>query len=112
MLSGLSCILYSFPLHAPLLLPSSVTLSYFIRAFPMRECLGQHSCMGSTFSITILDGQCFFCFFGIIFVVVGQYRYAVQTSNNDLFVYTFFYLNLILNPLDFKDTSNALVQLF
>ena len=43
-----------------LFLPSSVSLSYFILAVPMRECLGQHSCMSSTFPIAILNGTCFF----------------------------------------------------
>ena len=32
----------------PLFLPSSsVSLSYFVLAVPMRECLGKHSCIGS-----------------------------------------------------------------
>ena len=44
-----------------LFLPSSVTLSYFILAVPMCECLGKHSCMSSSFPIAILNGTtCFF----------------------------------------------------
>ena len=35
---------------------SSVSLSYFILAVPMRECLGKHSCMSSQFPIAILKG--------------------------------------------------------
>ena len=35
---------------------SSVSLSYFILAVPMRECLGKHSCMSSPFPIAILNG--------------------------------------------------------
>ena len=35
---------------------SSVPLSYFILAVPMRECLGKHSCMSSPFPIAILNG--------------------------------------------------------
>ena len=35
---------------------SSVSLSYFILAVPMRECLGKHSCMSSQFPIAILNG--------------------------------------------------------
>ena len=35
-------------------------LSYFIRAVPIRECLGKHSCMSFTFSIAILNCTCFF----------------------------------------------------
>ena len=44
----------------PLFLPSSsVALSYFIHAVPMRECLGKHLCMSSSFSVAILNGTCF-----------------------------------------------------
>ena len=39
---------------------SSVSLSYFILAVPMRECLGKHSCMSSPFPIVILNGTCSF----------------------------------------------------
>ena len=39
---------------------SSVSLSYFILAVPMRECLGKHSCMSSPFLIAILNGTLFF----------------------------------------------------
>ena len=34
---------------------SSVSLSYFILAVPMREGLGKHSCMSSPFPIAILN---------------------------------------------------------
>ena len=40
------------------LLSSSVSLSYFNLAVPMRKCLGKHSCMSSTFFIVILNGTC------------------------------------------------------
>ena len=41
----------------PLFLPSSsVSLSYFVLAVPMREWLGKHSCMSSLFPIAILNG--------------------------------------------------------
>ena len=44
-----------------LFLPSSsVSLSYFIFAVPMRECLGKHSCTSSTFLIAILIGALLF----------------------------------------------------
>ena len=44
----------------PFFLPSSsVSLSYFILAVPMRECLGKHSCMSSPFPIAILNGTFF-----------------------------------------------------
>ena len=35
---------------------SSVSLSYFILAVPMRECLGKHVCMSSPYPIAILNG--------------------------------------------------------
>ena len=38
---------------------SSVSLSYFIVAVPMRECLRKHSCMSSPFPIAILNGTSF-----------------------------------------------------
>ena len=45
----------------PLFLPSlSVSLSYFVLAVPMRECLGKHSCMSFPCSITILNGTFLF----------------------------------------------------
>ena len=45
-------------LTPPFLPSSTVSLSYFIRAVPMRECLGKHSCMSSPFPIAILNGTC------------------------------------------------------
>ena len=52
-----------FSIHTPLFYPySSVTLSYFILAVPMRECLGKHSCMSSPFPIAILNGTSDFLF--------------------------------------------------
>ena len=45
------------PLFAP---PSSVSLSYFILAVPMRKCLGKHSCMSSPFPIAIMNGTFYF----------------------------------------------------
>ena len=39
---------------------SSVSLSYFIHSVPMCKCSGKHSCMSSTFYISILNGTiCF-----------------------------------------------------
>ena len=43
-----------------LLTSSSVSLSYFILAVPIRKFLGKHSCMSSPFPIAILNGT-FFC---------------------------------------------------
>ena len=45
----------------PLFLPSSsVSLSYFVLAVSMRECLGKHSCMSSPCPIAILNGTFLF----------------------------------------------------
>ena len=45
----------------PLILPfSSVSLSYFVLAVPMRQCLGKYLCMNSPFLIAILNCACFF----------------------------------------------------
>ena len=49
----------SFHTH-PLLLPSSVSISYFILAVPMHQCSGKHSCKSSTFPIAVLNDTCFF----------------------------------------------------
>ena len=46
-----------FHTHASQFCPfSSVSLSYFILAVPMRECLGKHSCMNSPFPIAMPNG--------------------------------------------------------
>ena len=39
---------------------SSVSLSYFVLAVPMRKCLGKHSCMSSSFPIVMLNDTSFF----------------------------------------------------
>ena len=45
----------------PLFVPSSsISLSYFILAVPMRESFGKHWCMSSPFPIAILNGTVFF----------------------------------------------------
>ena len=44
----------------PLLPSSPVSLSYFVLAVPMLECLGKHSCMSSSFPIVILNGTRFY----------------------------------------------------
>ena len=50
-----------FSILTPLVLPpSSVSLSYFILAVPMRKCLGKHSCMSYPFPIAILKVPHFF----------------------------------------------------
>ena len=44
----------------------------------MHKCLGQHSCMRSTFSIFIMNGTCFFRSPEIDFVLV---RSAIKLNN-------------------------------
>ena len=45
-----------------LFLPFSyVYFSYLFLAVPMHECLGEHSCMTSSYLITILIGNSIFC---------------------------------------------------
>ena len=51
---------FASSLLTPLFSPSSsVSLSYFIPAVPMRECWGERSCMSSQFPIAILNGKFF-----------------------------------------------------
>ena len=51
----------AFSMLMPFFLPpSSVSLSYFILAVPMRKRLGKHSCMSSPFPIAMLNGTFFF----------------------------------------------------
>ena len=55
--SGLILFVPAVPFPMPLFcVSSSVSLSYFILAVPMPECLGIHSCMSSPFPIAILNG--------------------------------------------------------
>ena len=56
---------YSWTLYFSILTPlfcvsSSVSLSYFVLAVPLRKCLGKHSCMSSSFPIVKLDDTSFF----------------------------------------------------
>ena len=51
-------LLLSMLMH--LFLSSSLSLSYFIFAVPMRKCLGKHSCMSSSYSTVILNDTTFF----------------------------------------------------
>lgn len=61
-------------------------LIIIILAVTLRRCWGKHSCTGTTFSITILDGP--FCFLAFL-VVVMEYQYTVKQRNNDCFVHIF-----------------------
>ena len=57
LLSFLPALLLS--ILTPPFLPSSVSLSYFIRVVSMRQWLGKYSCMSSTIPIAILNGLFF-----------------------------------------------------
>ena len=56
---SMSTILHSLltPLYVP---ASTVSVSYFILAVPMRKWLRKHACTSSPFPIAILNGTCFF----------------------------------------------------
>ena len=56
----ITCLPYIFPYSLLVSYLLLVSLSYFIFAVPMHECLGEHSCMSSIFPIAILNGACFF----------------------------------------------------
>ena len=68
-----------------LFLSSSLSLSYFILAVPMRKCLGKHSCMNFSFPIVILNDTSF--------LLTGQ----LQVHNG--------------NPARYGRNTNALVNL-
>ena len=63
------------------LLSSSVSLSYFVLAVPMRECLGKHSCMSSLCPIAILNGTFLFSL-GEIVSLVRSFVYQNQIKLN------------------------------
>ena len=59
----ISCPLYFPYTHASLRLSSSVSLSCFILAVPIRECLGKHSC---TRSICYRNTEWYFTFLSLV----------------------------------------------
>ena len=64
-----------------LFLPSSsVSLSYFNRTVSKCKCLGEHSCMGSKFSIAIQNGTC--CLFYAITVRNSRSRVMLNLTLN------------------------------
>ena len=64
-----------FSILTPLFLPpSSVSLSYFILAVPMLECLGKHACMSSPFPIAILNGTFFTTATTTFVYIIGKKR--------------------------------------
>ena len=60
-LSCPACFFHTPHTHPPpFLLSSSVSVSYFILAVPMSECLEKHWCMSSPYPVAILNGTFFF----------------------------------------------------
>ena len=64
-------------------LSSSLSLPYFILAVPMRECVGKHSCMTSSFPIAILNGTCLFREAKIVFALVYAYQNLIKLHWNN-----------------------------
>ena len=60
---------------------SSVSLSYFVLAVPMRECLGKHSCMSSPFPINHTEWYFLISLFG-----AREYKHAHRTLLQALFL--------------------------
>ena len=67
---------------------SFVSLSYFILAVPMRECLGKYSCMSSRFNIAILNST---YFFPIVYLQVHILNSVRKSRNTDAIIILFFY---------------------
>ena len=63
--------------HTDSFLITCVSLSYFILAVDMLECLGKHSCMSCIFSIAILNGNCFY-------VTAQLHEHKRRSSRNSL----------------------------
>ena len=61
-------------------------LDFFILAVPMRECLGRHSCMSSTFSVSILNNLCFLLSPGYYFILECEFywtKYKINYNNTN-----------------------------
>ena len=71
------------PLFSP---SSSVSLSYFVLAVPMRECLGKHSCVSSPYPMAILNGTFLFSR-GEIVCNLGRTSSIKIKSNPNYFYY-------------------------
>ena len=95
-------------------MPSSVSLSSFILAVPMRKCLGKHQCMSYTFSIAIQNGTCINRSPGIVFVLFGACN-ETKNYNNKLFLCIFFRIETYWTKkslkINFSSTSISLVRL-
>ena len=75
----------------PLYLPSSsVFVSLFILAIPMRKCLGKHLCMSFQFPIAIqpiLNGT---CFFSDSVTTNAHFEFGAKSRNSDVLVNLYF----------------------
>ena len=67
-----------------LFLSSSLSLSYFLLAIPMRKCLGKHLCMSSSFHIVILNDTCFFLCSNVRGLSVNLSDLTVALSQYDI----------------------------
>ena len=102
--SGLLSFVFAllFSILTSLFLPSSsVSLSYFILAVPIRECLGKHLCMSSSFPIALLNDTFFFSRNDMIEMVeVRLSKTSNNINNNNMWNFTistvFFVVNFIL----------------
>ena len=63
--------------HTDSFLITCVSLSYFILAVDMLECLGKHSCTSCIFGIAILNGNCFY-------VTAQLHEHKRRSSRNSL----------------------------
>ena len=75
----------------PLFLPSSsVSVSFFVLAVPMRDCLGKHSCMSSPCPIAILNGTFFFSRVEIVYMGWSfVYQNQIKFNQNIVFIVVF-----------------------
>ena len=100
----------------PLFLPSSsVSLSYFVLAVPMSECLWKHLCMSSPCPIAILNGTFLFsrseivCNLGRSFVYQNQIKLN-SCSNTQYVVIVWLWPIPRLTLLDEEEYAQTLVR--
>ena len=80
----------------------------------MRKCWGKHSCMGSTFPIAILDGNCFFLETRLSLLRSNIRLSKTKCNNNPNLGQLLSRLcksYLVIGPVSFPDTSKLDVSL-
>ena len=89
------------------LISSSVCLSYFILAVPMRECLGKHSCMSCQFPTAILNGTLFYreAKWSLLWQKRRLSKFSHTTTSKD--IYEFVYPRHIISPRRVRQTKNS-----